>query len=723
MHKFFINLFVFLSMVPAWAGMDDLQTAKRLWQSSKIAALAQPLAEAGDSKAQEILADAYAHGWGVLKDSQKAIYWYQKSADQGNSNALHHLSFYYSSGIQVAKDERYGTLLMQKAFEIRNKLAQAGDPDALISLRYMYLNGHGVQKSELIATDLHRKALQIWDERAGRGDSEGLYKAGNEYLYSTHFKNTRKGIEYLQKASELGSVEATESLASFYRQGNTDSPKNTKMSFDLSLAAANLGSTLSMDRVALALWNGYGINKNEAKAVHWFGKSAELGSSKAQLYLGYALWDGKGVSKDERQAVNWWREAAVHESSALYLIGQAYMLGRGVEKDEKLAIDFWHKAASKFSAQASRALGIINELGIGVIKNQSTALAWYVQAAVRGDLVAQVRLSSAYYDGSLGVFNFRKSYFWGLIASAATFDDLFRIDTSESIKQDRDAKNIIRKFVKETEGQLSVMMMQSAQLAASNWRRFNPEPIFQDDRPPKVFAEPPRSLPELPSSIPVRPTKPSKPARKSLPNESVASSGSGFAVNSKYLITNAHVVEGCKKLLVNGGYPANVQALDRGNDLALLNVPKGLTAKAAIRSSPIRQGDSVTVIGFPLFGLLASGHQVTAGNVTALAGLNNDSRFIQISAPVQPGSSGGPVVDSSGNIVGVVVSKLNALKLATVTGDVAQNINFAINLSTLESFLKINKVVYEKKSSRIELKTADVAEQAKPYTALIECNK
>jgi S1-C subfamily serine protease len=93
-----------------------------------------------------------------------------------------------------------------------------------------------------------------------------------------------------------------------------------------------------------------------------------------------------------------------------------------------------------------------------------------------------------------------------------------------------------------------------------------------------------------------------------------------------------------------------------------------------------RLGEEIVVYGFPLAGLLASSGNVTTGNITALAGLGDDIRFLQISAPVQPGNSGGPVLDRNGNIVGIVVSKLDAIKTAIATQDIPQNVNFAIKL-------------------------------------------
>ena len=72
--------------------------------------------------------------------------------------------------------------------------------------------------------------------------------------------------------------------------------------------------------------------------------------------------------------------------------------------------------------------------------------------------------------------------------------------------------------------------------------------------------------------------------------------------------------------------------------------------------------------------------------------MRDDSRFMQISAAVQPGNSGGPAVDEAGRLIGVVVAKLNALAIAMITGDIPQNVNFAIKVATLASFLEANGI-------------------------------
>ena len=173
--------------------------------------------------------------------------------------------------------------------------------------------------------------------------------------------------------------------------------------------------------------------------------------------------------------------------------------------------------------------------------------------------------------------------------------------------------------------------------------------------------------------------------------------GTGFAVgNDGLIVTNHHVVADCAEVRVR---PAGQEALagavvarDPRNDLALLRAPVRLPVAAIRDDGGIRAGDSVVAVGFPLPGLLASEANVTIGSVSALAGIGNDTRFLQMTVPVQPGNSGGPLLDLQGRVVGVVVGKLDALKVANVTGDIPQNVNFAIKAGVVRSFLDASGV-------------------------------
>jgi len=140
-------------------------------------------------------------------------------------------------------------------------------------------------------------------------------------------------------------------------------------------------------------------------------------------------------------------------------------------------------------------------------------------------------------------------------------------------------------------------------------------------------------------------------------------------------------------------------------------------ATAAFRiGRPLRAGESAIVFGFPLSQLLASTGNVSTGVVTALAGLRDDPHHIQISAPVQSGNSGGPVLDGSGYLIGIVVSKLNP-----VLGDVPQNVNFAIKASTAANFLDAHGIVYKSAAGEKELPIPDIVAQARDFSVQVLC--
>ncbi len=229
------------------------------------------------------------------------------------------------------------------------------------------------------------------------------------------------------------------------------------------------------------------------------------------------------------------------------------------------------------------------------------------------------------------------------------------------------------------------------------------------------------------------------------------SAGTGFIVSEVgHILTNHHVVKGCRTvvasktdmidpigMLVQPKLDApktreersifedrglRVIGVDARSDLALLKMARPSSTVAAFRGGRgVRNGEDIVITGFPLPGLLTSDLNVTKGIVSALAGLRDDRSRIQITAPVQPGNSGGPVHDNSGNIVGVVVSKLDAITVAMVIGTLPENVNFAISEGAARAFLDAYDVPYKTALSNRPMSTVDIAAQAKRYTVRIEC--
>ena len=203
------------------------------------------------------------------------------------------------------------------------------------------------------------------------------------------------------------------------------------------------------------------------------------------------------------------------------------------------------------------------------------------------------------------------------------------------------------------------------------------------------------------------------------------STGTAFSVAPGLLITNHHIIKGCGSVDIispDGRRSGAIVDADAQIDLALLHAAGIKGATARLRSPrQVRLGESVMVFGFPLAGSLTSGGNFTSGLVSGLRGLRDAAGEIQITAPVQPGNSGGPVMDASGLVIGVVQAKLDALHSAITTGDIPQNINFAISLEVLADFLAKNRVPFRDATVAAALDTARVAELAQSFTYRVEC--
>jgi tetratricopeptide (TPR) repeat protein len=210
------------------------------------------------------------------------------------------------------------------------------------------------------------------------------------------------------------------------------------------------------------------------------------------------------------------------------------------------------------------------------------------------------------------------------------------------------------------------------------------------------------------------------------------SSGSGVVIGTKgEILTNAHVVQECRTITVKLG-SGNSQtgalvARDERNDLAVVRLTESKNPPTSValfrEGAPLRAGDAIVALGYPLSGFLSTDASLSVGNVSALAGVADDSRYLQISAPVQPGNSGGPLLDASGHLVGIVTAKLNALRMARFTGDIPENVNFAIKAEVARTFLDSKHIVYQTARSDQQLSPADIGDTGRPFTVHIECER
>lgn len=410
---------------------------------------------------------------------------------------------------------------------------------------------------------------------------------------------------------------------------------------------------------------------------------ADGGDANAQFLLAGLYATGTGVTRDDAKAADLAAKSAQGGSAGgLFLLGQLHLQGRGVEKDDAKGVELVRRAAEAGRPDAQFAYArLVNEGRGGLAKDPRQAIGWLRRAANQGYAPAQAAVGSLYYRGEGLPADYVLAYMWLNLARAQGHSPASAKEAFEALEK-----------------RMTPDQVAEAQKRSREWR--------------------PAALPD-----------PVGGARDPAPSAAGRTvTGSGFIVSTQgHVVTNDHVVANCKRIvLVPGNHEATLVSRDTRNDLALLRAANGsYTAIAPLRGGRgVRPGDEVVVVGYPLRQVLSSSAIVTTGNVSALGGLANDASKLQITAPIQQGNSGGPLLDRYGLVVGVVQSKLNALRFAAATGDIPQNVNFAINGATLASFLDAQGVEYKALNpGAAVLQASDIGEAASRYTVAIDCQR
>ena len=381
--------------------------------------------------------------------------------------------------------------------------------------------------------------------------------------------------------------------------------------------------------------------------------NAEKGDVASQSALGDCYYNGDGVEVNHSEAAKWYRKAAEQgDINAEFKLGAMYAtlyeVGKGVVRDYGESIKWYHKAVDQYRKAADQgvavaqcSLGQIYRQGEIVPQDYSEAAKWYRKAAEQGEVNAQENLGVQYSKGEGVPQNDIEAYIWFSLAAAQGDMDATR---------DRD-------IVAE---------------------RMSREEIVEGQRRAAAF-------------IPHKETANSS-SGNSISSDNPKFSGTGFFITDDgYLITNYHVVEGAAKvrLLTGAGLlDAMVLKVDAANDLALLKAVGRFAPLPIAASRTVKLGGTVATVGFPDIGLQGFAPKLAKGEIASLAGAADDPRYFQISLPVQPGNSGGALVDARGNVVGIVAAKLDASAALAATGQLPENVNYAVKSSLLLSFLE-----------------------------------
>ena len=442
--------------------------------------------------------------------------------------------------------------------------------------------------------------------------------------------------------------------------------------------AAEQNDAAAQYNLGVCYYDGDGVAKDYVEAVKWFRKAAEQNYAAAQYSLGLCYAEGQGVAKDQAEAAKWYRKAAEQNyAGAQYRLGFCYANGEGVTKDMAEAVKWLRKAAEQNYVEAQYQLGLGYKNGEGVAKDYAQAAKWFRKAAEQNFADAQSTLGLCYAKGEGVPKDYVAAYTWWLLAAG---------QGAESVKRN----------VTIVEDKMTREQIAEGQKLAHNFQ--------------------PRKLPSAGDDISSEGILQSRPE----------ASGSGFFITEDgYLITNEHVAGGdgaqLRLLTATGIISAKVVKVDSADDLALLKAEGKFAALPVATSRPVKLGSTVATVGFPNVDLQGFAPKFARGEIGSLSGPQDDARYFQISVPVQPGNSGGALVDERGNVVGVVSGKLSAKVTLLTSGELPENVNYAVKSSFLLSFLEsVPEVAAKlKEPNAKDMKFADVVEQAKEAAVLV----
>ncbi len=520
----------------------------------------------------------------------------------------------------------------QSYFEAIKAKAENGDAAAQFIVGRDFETGMGIERDKVEAVKWYRKAAEQKYARAQFNlgvcylDGQGVAKDENE------------AVKWFRKAAEQNLAQAQYNLGQCYFFGNGVT-KNNAEAVKWYRKAAEQNFAEAQHNLAVSYQRGEGVIKDAVEAVKWWRKAADQGNAEAQISLGISYAAGEGVTKDETEAVRWYRKAAEQNfAPAQYNLGQCYFSGEGVTKDETEAVKWYRKAAEQNLALAQYNLGRCYYTGEGVAKDYAEAMKWWRKAAEQGCADAQDNLASCYANGDGVPKDFVEAYKWWNLSS-----------------------------------------VQGSALAKQYL------PVLELNMTPEQIAKAQQFAREF------KPRTESGSVNSTLSGNPKATGTGFFITDDGYLISNYHVVKDAAKvrLLTGAGLiDAKVVRVDAANDLALLKADGRFAPLPIAASRTVALGGMVATVGFPNIGLQGFAPKLAKGEIASLSGAGDDPRYFQISAPVQPGNSGGALVDERGNVIGIVSAKLDAGAALAASGALPENVNYAVKSSLLLSFLE-----------------------------------
>jgi S1-C subfamily serine protease len=403
---------------------------------------------------------------------------------------------------------------------------------------------------------------------------------------------------------------------------NATPQKSQLVRFELFYDAACMGHADAQLQLAMCYLNGAGITQNIYHAGNWAMKSADAGNARG-AYMAYSLFaNSKGAAE--------WTDGLARK----YLI-EAAQLGDPVAQAQ---------LGYNLTGLAPRSRALLNQ-------DVETAKKWLAIAAKHP---LTERSSDIEKQGkALGLFYLGAMYGRGVGVSKNELESLAHYYLSKSVYMFKGSFSYVERHIKHREANMTSSARQYSQMRAQELR-----PLYFDDPVPT------QSGPE---------------------DKPLVGSGSGvFVTKAGHILTAAHVIENAIKVTARVGespIEAKIIAVDYPNDVALLKVDAEVDAAPVRASTGVELGNQVFTIGFPNILLQGTEPKFTEGTISSTSGMRDDPRQFQVSAQIQPGNSGGALFDENGNVVGLVVSRLDDEATLKLTGSSPQNVNYAVKSS------------------------------------------
>lgn len=626
-------------------------------------------ANEGHPVAAARLTHAYALGTGVRRDPARALRWADLNSENLDPEVALVIGSALLDGTRTYKDVTRGKELLEHA-------AAQGQTKAMVTL-LKHLEAQDAKGESFT------QLLPRWKKAAELGEPEACGRWGSYLYYGVGVPaDPNQALKFLETAATADIASAIHTA--YWAHNNPKVRKgNPQRAYqDLSRISVKAdGETFFL--LARCHHYGQGVEKDPDKELAWLRKAEAAGHERAIAAIGWAYEHGtNGLEKNLEMASRNYLAAARlgnHRcfdlaANALLELGQSeklleiireaepfeapncrFWLGfhyhhghGGVAKDERRAAGLYELSAAAGNNFAKTHLASLLMEGKGVSKEVERACLLTKEAAVGGIAQAQFNLACYLEQGKGMAQDSGMAYFWANLAAS---------------QEDNESFAKLRDLLSKKIGTAETLRMQAL---CRDWLN---------------RARERQSQPEGPD-----------------PDATAGGSGSGIIFSTQgHVLTNHHVIAGCNsfKVVTADGkeHDATLVASDEKLDVAVLKI-SGIYSNRTFRAPPtltssaqVRSGQKVFTVGHPLGELLSSEAKYNDGTVSAMSGMGDDQRVMQISVPIQPGNSGGPLANMNGEVVGLIVASVNGGALLRQTNILAQNINFAIKSDPIIEFL------------------------------------